>query len=305
MRQACLGLALLSLSACASFDGAQEPVLTADSIAQSVVKNYDVTAALEKYHKAPLLEQKGYRNRALSLWLMAIDARYDTFRRDLSRSRKGSNVTLDTLTLGLTSIGSFAGDAAEELAAAATGVGGAKATLDRELYFERTLPVLVAQMDAERLKLRGRIIEGMGREVANYSLEEGFADLWRYQSAGSLDRAIAAAAKDAANSVEQADFDYSLAVDLCLPDATLVEARREIGRKLLAGLGPNDPIDARAEARKRLLLAAQASGKGTFALATTTQEEELQKTAALAHLRSLCTSDGLTGFTNTVFPATP
>ncbi len=291
------GMAVL-VSGCASFDGIQEPVIKADAAVELVSRSYGLDTTLTQIARET--DKAAYRNRVLSIWLMAIDARYDAFRRDLSRGRKGSAVGLDILTLGLTSAGSVITDASQELAAAATGVGGARASVDRELYFEKTLPVLISYMDAERLKLRGQIIQGMGRPITEYPLEQGFADLWQYQGAGSLDRAIGNAAHDAGDAIEEAEYEYSQAVDLCLPQGEAAATRRRLGRALQADLNSEDAT-TRAAARARLAAAARLGGMEGAVAATSEAQIEEQGQAALDHLRGLCTATALGTFERTVF----
>jgi hypothetical protein len=296
MRLYCLTAVTAStlLAGCASFDGMQEPVIKADVAASLVTKSYGLETTLTRIQTER--DKAAYRNRVMSIWLMAIDARYDTFRRDLSRGRKGSAVGLDILTLGLTATASVVGDAAEEFSAAATGVGGARASVDRELYFEKTLPVLITYMDAERLRERARMLQGMGRTIEEYSLEQGFADLWRYQSAGSLDRAIGKAAHEAGDDVAQAEYDYSLAVELCLPEDEASERRQALGARLLADLNAADAT-AKAAARANLLKAAR--------LGAIQQADEgdidKQQSAALSYLLGLCSPAELDGFETQVF----
>ncbi len=82
------------------------------------------------------------RNRVVASYLMAADAKYDQFRGDLSRNVKGGNVAFDLATLGLTGLALAPGRRLrEDLAAGATVIGGARASLNRELYFEKTLPL--------------------------------------------------------------------------------------------------------------------------------------------------------------------
>lgn len=293
-----LVLGCTALAGCASFDGIQEPVMASDAAVTVAVGSYGMATTLQQIGQEN--DKKAYRNRVVSIWLLAIDTRYDAFRRDLSRGRKGANVGLDFLTLGLTSAGAIWDGAASELSALATGAGGARATLDRELYFEKTLPVLIAYMDAERLKLRGHIIEGMTHPIGEYSLEQGFADLWRYQSAGSLDRAIGKAAEGAADEAKEAEYDYSTAIELCLPTGQQDARRRSIYNRMIAGIpadGSAVPDDVLARINRGAALAGKSAVPSDAPLASKTA----QAYAAADHLNALCKESELDTFESAVF----
>lgn len=296
-------LGCTALAGCASFDGMQEPVIKSDAAVKTIAETYPLATALTDMaamEGQAENRQRAYRNRVLSAWLMAIDMRYDAFRRDLSRGKKGTNVGLDLLTLGLTGTASVWSSAATELSAAATGVGGARASVDRELYFDKTLPVLISYMDAERLRLRGRIMEGMKAKVGDYSLEQGFSDLWLYQSAGSLDRAIGKAAEGAADEREEAEYDYSQAIEVCWPESAERLRQDKLYARLVKGLDgdtevPSDAILARYNRAAALV------GKAEVATDATDEEKQQQGYHAADYLRTLCTKAELDEFEATVF----
>lgn len=248
------------------------------------------------------VDKKAYRNRVLSIWLLAIDSRYDAFRRDLSRGMKGGNFGLDVLTLALTATGSVVAGAADELSAAATGVGGARASLNREVYFEKTLPALVAYMDAERLEIRGQLLQGMNRSIAEYSLEQGFADLWRYQAAGSLDRAISKASDDATNRVSKAqeEYDFSVKTDQCVPSDEVANKRRVLANRLVTETQSADSA-TRDAAWDRIAMIAAFGGYGDGTVADTDEGKKTQGLQALSYVRDLCTMVSLEDFEAKVF----
>lgn len=304
---AALTAGCLALGGCASFDGIQEPVIASDVAVRTALGEYGLAKSLAAIaDKADDQKKRSYRNQVISIWMLAIDTRYDAFRRDLSRGRKGSNVGLDFVTLGLTSAGAIWDGAASELSALATGVGGARASLDRELYFEKTLPVLISYMDAERLRLRGAIMEGMSQPIGDYSLEQGFADLWRYQSAGSLDRAIGKAAEGAAAQIEEAEYDYSEAIGLCLPSAELAERRAAIQRRFNAGFqrGTNrftGSAEQKAAKVAQFNRGAALGGVGPIPADASDAAIMQQGNEALKELRVRCTEEAIAQYEAAVF----
>ena len=206
LRLALCGLAL-TVGGCASFNAMPRPVLDIDKTVALAQSTYGIETALANFTTAP--DKKAYRNRVILYHLAAADLRYLEFRTALSREVKGSNLGLDMAVLGLTGVGAIANSAANELSAAASALTGTRAAINRELYFQQTLPALIASMDASRMKLKIEIVKRMQLPVADYPLEQAFTDVIAYQMSASLDGAIqsvtVAAAADAAQ--QQRNYD--------------------------------------------------------------------------------------------------
>tara|TARA_R110001606_G_scaffold74168_1_gene171742 strand:+ start:1129 stop:2103 length:975 start_codon:yes stop_codon:yes gene_type:complete len=287
-----LGLALLT-SGCSSFDGMPEPVITSTVAVDTATKNYMYDSVIAKMGSMEEGPRTVYRNRAVSAYLMAMDARYFDFRRGLARNIKGGNLGLDLALLGLTGSAAIWDKAASELAAVATAVAGGKASLNRELYFEKTLPALIALMEAERLTVRADILRGLTRTESDYTIEEAFSDLTRYQSAASLDGAIQRASEVAASEGAKAKYDYSKAIELCAVSTEVAVARRELLIELNAGR-------ATPEGRKSYAQAAAAAGMVEARPTEDETEAFLQSQKIGDFMRNICTMDGLDKYENAI-----
>jgi hypothetical protein len=116
----------------------------------------------------------------------------------------GNAVTLgsDLVALALTGLIATTGNAATKsaLGAASTGVLGAKAAIDKDLYYQKTIPALLAQMEADRLKVALTISAGMKLPDAEYPLMQAYLDLDAYKIAGSIPAAINQINKEAGNA---------------------------------------------------------------------------------------------------------
>jgi hypothetical protein len=106
----------------------------------------------------------------------------------------GNSVTLggDLLVLALGGLATTATrtSAKTAYAAAATGVVGGGAAISRDLYFQRTLPALLAQMEANRAKVKLRILSGIKQSDTDYSLPLAELDLGDLKNAGGLPAAV-------------------------------------------------------------------------------------------------------------------
>ena len=293
LKRAYILIAPLVLSGCASFDGMPEPVIQSKTAINAIEKNYQLDAVITAMASLEEGPRTNYRNRVVSAYLLALDARYFDFRRDLSRNIKGGNIGFDLALLGLTGSAAIWDSAAAELSAVATAIAGGKASLNRELYFERTLPALIALMEAQRLDVRSDILRGLTEIESEYTIEEAFGDLARYQAAASLDGAIQKASEVAAGEGSRAKYDYSKAVELCSPDPDVAEARRTLLRELNAGRQTSD-------GRLRYAKAAVAAG---MVDARPTEDDEvafLQSQKIGDFMRNICTMDGVEKYKNAI-----
>lgn len=304
MRYVCvLAAPALLLSGCTTFSGSPEPVITVAQ-AQAMIHNLEPDSVLLAMAQLPTEgERNSYRNRVVATYLMAADARYDQFRRDISKNAKGGNVAFDLATLGLTGLAATWKNAATSLATGANVVAGARASLNRELYFEKTLPALLSLMDSSRLTVRADILKGLSEPENVYSMEEAFGDIWRYQSAASIDGAIQQAAAAAAEEADEAKIDYSKAVQLCRVSNDIGATRRSI-MFALEGLkkGANDPTNAQAaiDNRTKIRDVAKEAGVADAQIATDAQTTQTQVSAIASYLRSLCTEQNVAAFRDKV-----
>lgn len=230
------------LSGCASFDGVPEPVVAPDIAAQLANgQDYGPQAAMA-FSRANTDEKvlKPYRDAFIAIQIAAIDARYMDFRAKLSREMKGANFGFDLAVLGLTSAGSIAAErTANILSAGAAGLTGSKAALSKEVYFEKTLPALIASMDARRLRQKAIIVEKMRtKSTADYGIAEALVDLAAYQQAASLDGAIEQVTNQAATDKQEAQQQYDDITETCTPETGVGDQWARI-RKGLNALKPD------------------------------------------------------------------
>lgn len=236
----CMTSVLACLTAgCASLSGAPVPVIST-ATAVNLANAYPVDRAVAAFAQESDAARGGqtrqqYRDTVVSAYLAAIDARYAEFRGAISREGRGSALGLDLAVIGLTGTASVAAKSATQaLSAAAGGFAGARAAIDKNLYFDRTLPALLAATDAERLRVLTRIMTGLRASPQDYPLSSAFADLANYQAAGSMDRAVGQVTAIAAADRQQAAAAYVDAITACDADDDLVPARSRISSFLLA-----------------------------------------------------------------------
>jgi len=284
-------VALASLGACAAFQGQPDPVIS--RAAASDPSGYSLQRALGPLNMTVLgvyhspdnddrcvtlgatetrcgLDQEQYRNYVIGAYLAAANDRYGEFTRRLRLQSRGSSVALDIGALGLSTGASLAGErTANVLAAIAAALGGTRATLEREVYFDRTVPALIGAMEAARTRLRAVILAGLRKPVNEYSLEAAWTDVQAYEAAATLDNAVQAITNDAANRVADANaFAQSVGTYTGAPETGVAEIRRRMTdrltrlrtasdtatlKQIATGLSLQAPAGADADALYRLI----------------------------------------------------
>jgi hypothetical protein len=192
-----------------------------------------------------------YRNQIVSGRLSGYDSAYSDFKRRLSGDNNALNIAADLSTLTLAGLATTTGNlaTATALAAAATGVLGAKGAINSDLYFQRTLPALLAQMDANRARAKLPVSQGVRLSDDRYPLVSALMDLDALRDAGGVATAIGGLTQDAEIGRQSAETrlrtvqgvpNTSAAVTLrtyvLAPGLTAAERRQRIGQVEEAGV---------------------------------------------------------------------
>ena len=224
-------LALVALVGCASVSGAPEPVSRSGTLPSPTGDIGKAIAAYEAKNADPA-RQKVLRNNFIARYMAAADDRYDEFVANLSKEMHGTNVALDIGTLALTGVGAVVRGAASELSAGAAVLTGSRATINRELYFERALPAIITSMDANRLRVAGKIATQRRLDVSEYSIDDALLDLREYERAGNINRGFNQLSEAARSAFNAAEKEFPGARDSCAPNAALGAPRRRVNQFL-------------------------------------------------------------------------
>ncbi len=190
--RAVLTVLLVGLTGCAGIASAPQPFGTETNALQTADAYF--AATLERYLKAQQhqQQQKEIRNGFIETRTALIDQAYAGFRQTLYTQRVDMNVGVDLATLGLNAVGAVTGSlpAKTGLHALSGGLIGSKASIDKNVFFDRTMPALLAQMEAQRSAVRLRLLGGMMVGPDRYPLMQARADLEEYYVAGTMVGAI-------------------------------------------------------------------------------------------------------------------
>jgi hypothetical protein len=204
-------LATLLLHGCASFTGYPDDPVPPKSDLPALVGYFDPQRIVE--YNSAFDPQTRRRLRDAIVWgrIASYDIMFRQFRRKLTAEANGTNIGSDLTILILNGVGATTGTAATKaaLAAASAGIVGAKGTISKTLFYEKTLPGLFSQMDASRTKILARILQGLSNDDSAYPLPLALIDLSAYADAGSIPGAIAGVTEQAALEKAKAEIDVS------------------------------------------------------------------------------------------------
>jgi hypothetical protein len=132
------------------------------------------------------------RNNIVTARIFAIDANFHKFVRELTTEQNLSNVGIDWAAIGLASAGAVVGSLQTKaiLATISAGLLGAKASFDKEVFYNKTIPALITLMEAQRKIVLAQIYVGLKKAPGDYTLFQALADLDSYYNAGTINGAI-------------------------------------------------------------------------------------------------------------------
>ena len=180
-------------------------------------KNYFLPSAnvLVKVSELPDPKKRGYRDEVVFGRMMAIDLQYSIFTEAIYGDGVGSNLTFDILGVGVGAAGAVVtnGDSSKILSAISGGIAGTKTAINENLFYEKTMPAMIALMHAEREKVRADILKGIQQDYSTYPLGYALTDIDRYFAAGTIPGAIGAVNRAAGAKAEEADEDVAAVRD--------------------------------------------------------------------------------------------
>lgn len=146
--------------------------------------------AVEATHDAEsdLAKRRLLRDRIVRSRVRAHDIVFHEFEKALFREGVALNMGLDWITLGISGVIATTGGVGlkEALGAVSAGLIGAKASMDKNAFFDKTMPALLAQMNASRTAERVKIEDGLTKDTTEYPLALAVIDVEHYRRAGTL-----------------------------------------------------------------------------------------------------------------------
>lgn len=287
---------MLATGGCASFEGMPRPA--PPSAVESYYSLREVRGRIDA--ETDPMKQRAIRNGAVAMHIRAADEEYVNFLVSLGVNRKGANLLLDVGAIGLSSIGAVSTGSANEISAAVAALSGARGSVNKELYYEQTLPAIIGAMEANRLRVKGEIrTHLLNDDVTQYPIEQAMSDLVEYRLSQSLDRAILQVTKDSGQNEELERERYDNATHSCSPQADLQPYWRRINH-YVRGLAdaaksgaPAAGSDDDAKLETLAKIATMLNGNAVTKAGTAT-EAQAQATAIMRAVIQYCTKETAT-----------
>lgn len=212
----CCGVIVISICGCASDRLSQThrpPLLpTTERTKHLRDKYYSKPDSIENYKKAienakPREEKMRIRNEIINDHIWLIDDFYYKFEAIFYVGKAGLDTLGDWVNLSLTSASAVFGGAEIKsiLSVVASGVTGAKLSVDKNFFAEMTIFALVAKMRQLRAEKLKDIEIGMQRPVEEYPLEQALVDIQDYFYAGTTISALQSISEEAGAKMAEAE----------------------------------------------------------------------------------------------------
>jgi len=177
---------LVVATGCSTIRGVPTRYQESDAIVKSIALVADDLARLQA------ATSESERNRLQNKAIAVIDLQFYQFVRELMANRADSSAAAAGTTLGSSLVGVFVDSAKAKTnyALFSAGVIGAFGIVDKNYFFDKTVPALVAAMGAARATSLIRIKTSQRDAIETYGGTAALADLEDYFSAGTILAAI-------------------------------------------------------------------------------------------------------------------
>lgn len=186
------------------------------------------------------------RNRFISGRLTLINIQYIKFIRRFAVEKAQLDSAIDITTIGVGLAVTLVGGESVKaiLGAVSTGLTGTKVIIDKNFFQEKTVPVLITAMNAERKEALVPILRGSRETLKVYSFEQALSDLHIYYQAGTFLGALQSIQKDSGVKEEIADDEIKALVVGIVSEE--LQARRELAAAFVKTLDQAN-LDSLAE----------------------------------------------------------
>lgn len=173
-------------------------------------KEFEKPDLITKYYaltNAPEETKRAERNKIIAGRLVLINLNYNQFIARFSVTKESLDFGAEVTELGLNLATTAVGGAETKtiLGAVSSGVTGGKLAIDKNFFFEKTVPVLITSMNAQRKVVLAPILIGMTNNTDTYPLAQALSDIDAYYFAGTFIGALQAIQADAGAKESQAE----------------------------------------------------------------------------------------------------
>ena len=171
---------------------------------------------LDQYHAPDIITQynasadkRTFRDEVVNARLRAIDLYFGIFQQEVSKEKIGTEVATDWAVIALSGGGAVLPSAGTKtvLAAISGGLTGAKGSIYKNIFYDKTLTAMLSKMESLRKVELVKIRTGLQMDVTRYPLTQALIDLEDYYKAGTLPGAIMGVTAEAGEKHSSAEQD--------------------------------------------------------------------------------------------------
>ncbi len=197
---------LLASGACTSIKAVQRPITAADITPGFICPSNE---EIQENERSALqgVARGQHRDRVIMGCIKAINKSYGAFKLQMHEEKTGFALGTDLVALGATTGATFAGKKlAQRLTAGAAFSIGAGASIEKNVFYQLTLPAIEASMDARRDKILTSIINAQKADPngERFTLAMAGYELDALQAAGNIYAAVSDLTKAAGAVAEVA-----------------------------------------------------------------------------------------------------
>lgn len=238
LRSIWLAVSLFLAGGCAGVSGYPDHPGKPEKEAISLARYFDEDSPeSKKYESAEPEKRTAERNHIIFAQLRAIDINYALFEQAMAREGVIANIGTDWSVISVNAVGALVGtsQAKSVLHAISGGIVAFKGSVDKNAYYDKTIPALMTQMQANRLKVRLEIMTKLQSPDEEYPLMAAKTDVDRYFAAGTIPGAIQQIVETAGNSANRSS---AALATLVLPSDKDI-ARRSALKTIIHDLAEN------------------------------------------------------------------
>ncbi|MFZ1219095.1 MAG: hypothetical protein WAO00_07365 [Chthoniobacterales bacterium] len=179
-------LLLLSLTGCVTSYEDQALRKVYEQHTQSIVDSY---ADDKKPFEAKDATDRNVKLRKL---IYLVDRHYENWEKRLFDKKAGFDFIGTVSVLTVNAVGTLTGGAETKaiLHAISGGIEGTKTAVDKDILQGQNTLAIITKMRELRSKKLNPLLDGMGKSIEEYSMEEGLVDLGEYYNAGTFTVAL-------------------------------------------------------------------------------------------------------------------
>lgn len=205
MLRSAIWILVTFLSGCAGLQGGMPNVpFNVEQELGIVSAQLRESASVKIFYDAPSYES---RNKFIASRLVITNIEYLKFIKSLSAEETQIHSATDmlVLTLDVVSAAVIPVNTKSILSGLSAIAGGVRLSIDKNVYYEKTMSALISSMNAQRKEVLSKLLSGATRTLKGYPFEQALSDINDYYLAGTIQGALAAIQSAAAVKEVAAD----------------------------------------------------------------------------------------------------